>query len=450
MKRCAMIGLALVAGAAFGQARERVSPYMQRTDPQDWVLRSSVGLYPITERRAYSCSNGSITLNPTTYDPGHAVRGVEQGSIFFPLAMHTGSSELDPRSISAKLLIAGEPVRLKQTIIDRDASDDPLHSGAAYGDWSFGDLETMPLALVFTVETRMRCWNTEFDEASAMRVPWPKGEWPKVAASTFEPMLFVDEGYDGPYDKKFVTRLADRLTNGQTKTQPPMVVAKWIAGELAKSFQPQGNGIVADAVPATGTQSGQSIGAISAIEVVGAAESAKRGKGSPFDLPLLLDAVYHEVGLPSRVVIGYVAGGAGGDQEAFRALDRPEVGLYAWVEVALYDESQPRPDQQLTWVPVNILRIRGEGAFRRPLDQPWPGFGSDDQLNEILPISFHLHPHRMGAIAYGMSSRRKPRPALWGWNLVPNTPDAVRQVLAFSATSPAIGPGDNQRNRRGQ
>jgi len=283
-----------------------------------------------------------------------------------------------------------------------------------------------------------------------MRVPWPEGEWPKVAASTLEPMLFVDEGFDGAYDAKFVTRLADRWTNGQSRTQPPMVAAKWIAGELAKSFQPQGNGIISDAVPATGTQSGQSIGAISAIEVVGAEQASKRGKGSPFDMPVLLTALYHEIGLPARLVVGYAAGSAGGAQEAFRDIDRPEVGLYAWVEVALYDESQPRPDQQLTWVPVNILRIRSEGSYRRPLDQAWPGFGTDDQLNEILPISFHLHPHKMGAISYGMSSRRKPMPGLWGWNVVPNTPEAARQVLAFSATSPSIGPGDNQPGRRGQ
>ena len=76
--------------------------------------------------------------------------------------------------------------------------------------------------MVFEVESVATCWNTEFKDAEAMKVPWPSGEWPKEAASTFEPELFIDEGFEGEYDSDYVERLADRWTKGKAKTQPPM------------------------------------------------------------------------------------------------------------------------------------------------------------------------------------------------------------------------------------
>lgn len=433
------LGLGLGQMASAQIVTEQVTPYLTRSEPMEWVLTSTIALY------ANHLAPGSD--GPLMTDQEFEI---EQGTIFFPMPMRSASHDREKSSIKASLMFEGREVPLQQSFIESDTARDPLHSGEVYGSWLFKDVEA-GLNMLFKVESRVTCWNTVFDEAAANKVGWPTGAWPKEAASTLQPELFISEGFEGAYETDFVAQLAEKWTRGKVQSQPPMVAAKWLAGEVAKSFQPSAPVIIPDARPATAKQSGQSVGATSAYEVVGAEEAARRGKGTSFDMALLLVAVYREVGLPSRLVFGYVTGGDAGENSPYRTQDRAEVGPYAWVEVALYDESQATPDQQLTWVPVDIVRIREERAYGRKLDQPWPGFGTNDQLNEIVPVAFHLHPHRVGASSYGGSLRkREPRPSIWGWNIVPETPQGIDQVLSFTATSPSRGPGDPAPGKRGR
>lgn len=433
----AALGFALGAHAGAQVITEQVTPYLVRSDPQEWVLTTTVALF------ANHLAPGED--GPLIKDQEFEI---EQATIFFPMPLRSASHDRERNSISASLLFEGREKPLQKGFIDTDSARNPIHSGEVYSTWLFKEVNA-DLNMIFKVESRVTCWNTEFDDELAMKVPWPSGTWPKEAASTFEPELFIDEGFEGTYETDNVARLAERLTKGKVKNQPPMVAAKWLAGEVARSFQPSGPVVVPDARPATARQSGQSVGATSAFEVIGAEEAARRGKGTELDMAILLVAVYREVGLPARLVFGYATGGNLGENSPFRGSDKAEPGPYAWVEVALYDESQSRPDQQLTWVPVDIVRIRGERSFGRKLDQPWPGFGTNERLNEIVPVAFHMHPHRVGASSYGASQRhRQPRPSIWGWNVVPDTPQGVDQVISFSATSPSRGPGDPPPGKR--
>ena len=429
---------ATLAGTCLSQVEERISPYMNRTDPKEWVLSTNVTLVP---NLTGITKDGSIFKNER-YE-------IEQGTIFFPLAMRTSSHDRESRSVEAALRFDKLQVRLSQNLVDSIGPGEPLHSGETYGTWKFDKVEIGP-TMIFTVESRVTCWNTEFDEEAAMKVPWPEGDWPKEASSTFEDELFINMGFEELYDTDYVEKLAERLTRGKADTQPPMVSAKWIAGEVAKSFQPSQRAIITDARPATAHQDAMAVGATNSFAIKGAELAARTRKGSSFDMALLLTAVYREVGLPARFVVGYVAGGNGGDRDPFRPIDRAEIGPYAWVEVALYDESQTRPDQQLTWVPVDIFRMREDQVFRRKFEQPWKGFGTSDQLSEIIPIGFHLHPHRMGALSYGatLDRSRDPMPALWGWNTVPELPACFNQSINFSVTTPSRGPDDPEPGRR--
>lgn len=434
-----LTALTTLTGQALAQVENRISPYMNRTDPKEWVLSTTVTLVP---NMTGIVKDGTI-FKDEKYE-------IEQGTIFFPLAMRTSSHDRERRSVKAELRFDKSQVKLRQSIIDEIGRGEPLHSGEVYGNWMFEKLTVGP-TMIFKVDSRVTCWNTVFDEEAAMKVPWPEGEWPKEAVSTFEDELFINEGFAEVYDTDFVERLADRYTKGKAQSQPPMVSAKWIAGEVARSFQPSQRAIVTDARPATAHQSGMAVGAINSFAIKGAELAARTQKGTSFDMALLLTAVYREVGLPARLVVGYVGGGNGGDDDPFRPIDRAEIGPYAWVEVALYDESQPRLDQQLTWVPVDIFRMREDNVYRRKFEQPWPGFGSSDQLSEIIPIGFHLHPHRMGAQSYGATLRsREPMPALWGWNTVPELPACFNQSINFSVTTPSRGPGEPEPGRRGR
>lgn len=434
-----ILGCLAATSASAQIAKQEMTPYLTRVEPQEWVLSTTIGLYA----NNLAPANEGPLLTDENFE-------IKQGTIFFPMPIQSASHDREAKSVKASLIFEGREVPLTYNLVATDSGRNPLHSGEAYGTWTFGEVEA-GINMLFKVESRVTCWNTQFNETEAMKVPWPTGEWPKEAQSTFEPELFINEGFEGAYDTDNIKRLADRLTKGKAKSQPPMVVAKWIAGEIAKSFQPNGSGIIPDVRPATAKQSGQSVGATSGFEVIGAEEAARRGKGSPYDMALVLTAVYREVGLPARLVFGYVAGSAGGGDEPFRSNDRAEIGPYAWVEIALYDEKQADPKRQLTWVPVDIFRMREDRVFGRPLDQAWPGFGSSEQLNEIIPIAYHLHPHRMGASAYGASlgRKREPRPAIWGWNIIPETPCGIDQVMTFNATSPARRPGDPKPGQRG-
>lgn len=447
----AIAAVSIIATSS-AQVTEVVSPYLTRTDPQDWILKSSITLTPNLNGLV---QDGSLSKNETYT--------IEQGTIFYPLAMRSASHDRDPETVEATLLFDnGRKVPLKQSLVDSVGGGLPLHSGETYGNWVFEDVKIGPVML-FEVSSRLTSWNTRFNEKEAMKIDWPTGSWPEEAASTFEDELFINEGFEGAYETDYITRLAEKIVKGKAKSQPPMVSAKWIAGEVAKMYQPNGRSMITDTRPATAAQPGMAIGAFSAFNVLGAELAAKERNGSPADMSLLLTALYREVGLPARLVVGYVAGGNGGDEDAFRSNAKPEIGLYTWVEVALYDETQPRPDQQLTWVPVDIQHIRADRVYGRPFDQPWDGFGSVSNLNEIIPIGFHLHPHRMGAVSYGgdwvvgnrgrrnqtgTTRQMEPRPSIWGWNVVPEIPPCFNQSLNFSATTPAKGPNDPVRDPR--
>ncbi|MEM1072133.1 MAG: transglutaminase domain-containing protein [Planctomycetota bacterium] len=424
------------------------SPYITRGESKRWVLQATVSLSSIPTANA----DRSASLNdPQTSDIKTSQRfDIEQGTVFWPLAGSAGSYDVDRRSATTEIRFDGSEVPVSVSVFERDTSGHPLHSGGAYTQASFGPIENVTAKSVLRFSVRAETFQTVFDEAAAREVPWPQGDWPREAASAFEPVMFLDGGFDGPYRDSKVAETVRRLTGGDPRSQPPVVTAKWIAGELAKTFRPSGQIVVPDARPGTPRVSGQSVGAIQAFNVTGAGPASQRGRGSPLDLPLLLAACYREAGLPARVVMGYSADAANRATEAFRRSDKAETGPYAWVEFALYDEQQPNPAMALTWVPVDILYMRANNVGRRPFDQPWEGFGTSEQLVDIVPVGYHLHPHNLAATSYGGSiqvrnRRREPMPSLWGWNLVPETPAAVTQTLAFDVTSPSVTASDPER-----
>ena len=418
---------------------ERAGPYIERSEPQDWLVRVHVSLTPATEVTEPTEETPGVSMTDAQSDDVTVSPrfDIEQATIFWPVAGRSASYAVDRKSITGTVTLSGETIDAVLTLLDRDSGGGPLHSGSAYAQWTFGGLSNVPASGVLTFEQTVRCWNTRFDEEKARGVDWPRGDWPAEAASCFDPMLFVDTTLVPSRRETRVPDLVKKFTGGNPRSQPPLVVAKWIAGELAKSFRVSGPITVADFVPGTPRQSAQSVGAIGGLNVTGAVEASQRLQGSPIDLALLLTACYREAGLPARVVIGSIVEAADVGGEPFRNADKPERGLYAWVEFALYDETQTTPDDALTWVPVDILSMRANNIGRRPFDQSWPGFGTSEILSEIVPLAYHLHPHQLGATSYGLTPKREPLPSLWGWNVAPKTPLAVRQALTISTTSPS-------------
>lgn len=440
----------LLACSSLGQ-NEAYGPYIGRFEPRDVRMSARINVLPYVSDGGTVTPTASLTVAQTTELRASPVYSVEQGTIYWPLAGVGATYEVDQSTIDGALTIDGHAVPLRRSLHDRDSSGKPLHSGGAYAQWGFGPLEQTALNTSMEVSFDARLWNTTFDESAASAIPWPTKEWPAEAAGSLAPMLFIDGGFSGPYPGGGVAELVERMTKGDPRSQPPVVTAKWIAGELARRFQPSGPMTVADMRAASAVGGGQSLGAVGAIETLGAEEASTRLKGSPVDLPLLLVACYRQAGIPARLVIGYSVGEEEiGDDRESRRNDRAERGLYAWVEFALYDESRPSLRDALSWIPVDILYMRANNVGRRPFDSPWNGFGQSEQHNWLVPLGYHLHPHDLPAIAYGASVRREPRPALWGWNLAPVTPMAAEQILTFFATSPSVTIEDMERGPGGR
>jgi Transglutaminase-like superfamily len=358
-----------------------------------------------------------LTLNiavnikaPQTYDPD--LKSKKTGriefdtmAIVFPALAETTSSTNTMSGV------------FKLNDRDRDRTmtmlPDPYPSGLTLARWEATDWKGNEAELQIKIEAT--CHKTVFDEAAARTLEWPdKGDWSEAAKSSFEPQLYIDVGPEGPYDLKPIEDFVKKAMGGKEPAgQPPLLVAKVLAGEVLRVMQVSGTGL-----------NGSRSGLIEGLDLQGAPQALKRGRGSAFDVASVLTAVYRRVGLPARVVIGYDSGKSD-DEKGFTGEGQGKKGLRAWVEFALHD-----PKNRLdVWVPVDIVRLRKEMARLPAMDKPWPFFGTHEELDAIVPFAYHFFPPTT-VRSYGS-------PAFWGWLVTPEAPARAEQELRFTITSSA-------------
>lgn len=279
----------------------------------------------------------------------------------------------------------------------------------------------------FEIVLPSRSWQTRFDERAAMAVQWPDGAWPAEAASTLEPMLYVDIGPDvNGRPQRFgdaeVRALLERWTQGKPpRSIPPVQFAKWIAGQVVEHVQVSGAGLAANRN-----------GLLEGVSLQTPGETARTGIGSEFDMVVLLTALYRKAGLPARIVVGYDVEANSRDEPGFLQPGNSGRGeLRAWVEFCLYDQAS----HTINWVPVDPARIR-RNSSRLPPNFMEPGrlryFGEHDELDDVVPFAFQFHPPTT-VRSYGS-------PGFWGWFVTPTAPDRAWQAVSIRAsTTPRRG-----------
>lgn len=393
-------------------------PYLTRSNARDWVVKARmvVLLDSRLERR-----------EATREGPRRPSREVVEGqgqdfdSVVFvwPYVIRSATAESRPASAVAQLRADGHEV--PGGVSPRFLTG--FHSGGSYASVEVPGVKDV-LTLTMGIEVPVTCYDAEFDEAAAMKVEWPRA-WPPVAQSTFQEQGFVE--YGGVPDRQTervpeedtIGPLLERWLAGRDpKSMKPVELAKFLTQQVVKEVQPRGRGLRA-------REGGSgSPGVISGIEARGAKLAALTRKANPFDTASLLAAVYRRAGLPARVVIGYAV--PQGEREPGEVLSAPTEAddrLYPWVEFCLYDESVP--GGLITWVPVDVVQLRGAGSRTQKLDRPWRYFGTTDAMNDIIPLAYHYHPPtQVQAFDF---------PALFG---VRTMPDAIRgadQVLEITA-----------------
>lgn len=387
------LGIAAVAAlvtTAHAQMAVPEGPYLQRYESEDWTLRVHINIRAFFDVHP----DAGVTKDHWKFDTT---------AVVFPILQSTASS-MTYESATGELRLNDRPAGVRTELVPG------YPAGTRLGRWGFTDWVGEELEL--RVEIPVTCWNTKFDEEAALQVGWPTGEWPTDAASTFKPEWFIDMAPGGkPYDMTPVHDLLKRWTSGRDpKSISPVQLAKWLAGRVQEQVQPSGRGLMA----------GRS-GALEGLELQGPPETARRMRGSEFDVVSLLTAVYRSAGLPARTVIGW---DIGEEKDKRKFLERRgSAQLRAWVEFYLYDEAKGVGN----WIPVDVLRLRQSSSRARPLDQAWKHFGTSDELSGVIPFAFQFHPPTT-VRAYG-------HPGFWGWFVTPQPPDRAFQSLMFTAFS---------------
>lgn len=414
----------LAPGLSAGQPDEKLpqkSPYLKFERPQRWTLsvratllagESASDIATIRQNSPRNTPSRTLSLDTWTYDQFVVVHPIMLGtaSSFAMTSKPTGSLELDDRVVDEEPIIIG-----------------PYQSQARYARW---DVAVAGTAREMELEQTMDfvSFETVFDEDAAMQVGWPTS-WPAEAESTFLPQQYISLDSAGkPFDASDTT-VADLLakwTNDQDpRAIPPVQLAKWLAGNVQGYVNITLSGVTSRRQMDTELSVASSTA--SGIEVKSAPETALTAQGTVHDAAVLLTAIYREAGLPARIVIGYQERENDGRK---KLSDRERVR--SWVEFALYDEA----NEQLTWIPVDVARLRERSSRMKPLNQKWKYFGTHDELDDVVPIAFHFHPPT--------DVRSYAAAALFGITMVPAPPDRATQFISFSQSrTPTRPPKDD-------
>lgn len=380
-------------------------PYITRSTPKDWNL--DIRLRVMSSRPDRFDNNGLPYSKPFSFN---------ETALLFPEVLSTGSSELNDRAITGDLSIDGRVVfeiEPGQKIIFGGV----YHSGTQLIKLAFkapGSEQVEARQVGMQLRFPVTCYKTKLDEAAAMTVAWPKGEWPAIAKSTFQPQMFVDMDGQGAYDPADVQAAVKRWLNAagvqDPKAVPPVRLAKIITGGVVSDIQTSGDG-----------QSAARTGEFEGFIVDSPARILAAKRGNQIEVVTLLVAAMRQAGLPARLVIGQEGTEGGENDKNF--LNRGSGGkqLHAWAEFCLFDE----PKNTVNWVPVDVLRLRKSSSRPPPLNNTWRYFGTHDDLNVIIPFSFTLHPPIPAVQSYDV-------PAFYGWVMSPANSQTGYQMLNFS------------------
>lgn len=364
---------------------------------RNWTLKVQVHLaaYQSDPRTLGRPGNKELQVIPLKFDTA---------AVVFPVPYGSAGHITDTDSVTGTLYFDDRPVDTDIDFADNYAA------GTRLARWEMLKREGRELDLKLDVP--MTTWETVFDEKLAERAIWPAGGvWPGEAASTLMP----SQGNRlNPVDftSPVITEKLAEWTGGNDPTKvKPVALAKFLAGKVLEATQPSGLGLV-----------NNRNGEVEGFDLQGASRTLELGRGSEHDIACLLCAVYRAAGLPSRTVIGYDIKESKGEDSGFLK-GKGSAKIRSWVEFYLFDESANKG----IWVPVDIVRQRKSSSRPPALDRPWKFFGTNDELDDVMPVAFQYHPPTT-VVAHGS-------PAFWGWLTTPKLQQGASQYIQFQSMS---------------
>ena len=378
------VAAAAAALAAPPSGRPPTGP-LERVNPRIYDVKYDVTL---TTMVAYVLDDPRVQrpdpefTDPAIIDWGGTFRLVDT-PIIMPLIYRGTFSAIDPETVKGELFLNGRPdLTLRERFRVEDGLPHAVH------------LAVLPIT---AFEGKTVRWNVAFqtmvyaskiDDAAAARLTWPR-EWPAEVQDGLSPQMYIES------DDPMFAEAVERVSEGKLRMVPPYLAAKDLIRYCLQEVMPVGSG-----------QRRGALGVLHGMNVEGARIAALEGRGSPHDLVCVCVAMLRAAGIPARPVIGV------------RENDRNRKVFASWAEFYL---------EGAGWIPFDPRKMRGSGAQHRDVQQPWPHFGSLDDLNEWIPLSYHFMPPR--AVESPMY------PAIWGWDPRPEGAPRAEQRIQIGVTS---------------
>lgn len=226
----------------------------------------------------------------------------------------------------------------------------------------------------FHIEEFVTSYNARVDEERLRAIAWVE-TWPAEVAAELQPQRYVES------TNERVVKVMEALTRGKAKSVPPFLLGKELVRQVVQNFQITGKNYFND-------EQGQFAG----IEVEGALKAVENMRGTSHDCVCVFVALCRAAGIPARPVIGF-------------DMEDKKKELMSWAEFFVPTAG---------WISVDFRPLYGAPGRMHDINRPWPGVGSNDELNLLVPVSYHFHPP-VGVRAEG----RDGKPLLWGWQPLP-------------------------------
>lgn len=411
----------------------KVGPYLERIEPQSWILKAYIRLNSDRPDQT-DAAPGTSADGKTALVPRITPFKFTKIAVVFPGIESSASSECRLKRIEGTLRIDDQIVDQQTKVMDSAL----YHSGVKLVRLETPDAPSpqektaREVSIEYTIP--MVCSSTRYDEDAAEKVPWPTGPWPVEAGSTLTPQLFVDMYLDEhtmplPYNEEankilqgFIGSALRVARVSNPKDVPPARLAKLLTRQIWQDIQISGTGRVGRA------RTGELVG----LDIQPPAQTITEKRGDEHDVTALAAAVFRKAGLPTRTVIGYDMYAK--ENVAFLREEKASRDLRSWVEFALYDEAK----NTINWIPIDIARLRKASSRPGDINRPWKYFGTHDELNSMLPFAFQFHPPT-DVVAYRA-------PGFWGWYVEPVAPAHALQAIRFDATKQSNRGGDEDKN----
>jgi len=320
---------------------------------------------------------------------------VEDAPIILPVIYQGAYSKTFPNSENGGIILDSGPLPNPPRTIDEGK---PFHTHHLRMVLPKYIGQSIRWSVTYTTQT----WSAAIDENLAQQSTWPRdGSWPDEVADALKPQMYIES------DNQAFAAIIAQNGGSNLRTISPYIAAKQIVGFVLNNFQIIGAGVTRRA---GGTMEGfQMHGALKSIENAGPGGKAR---GSEHDLVCLCVALLRAANIPARPVIG--ASDASGKTE-----------MLSWAEFFLNGSG---------WVAFDPKAMLGSGSGKyRNLTGPWDEFGSMDELNERVILSYHFHPPA--------SVQATGSPAIWGWD--PRKPQkSYEQAVAVQITNKGRGEED--------